>query len=377
MTAVAHNPAFAKKVGISQSVGRDFVEADKGKKVRSGGMPAAINKQDTQHGKMDMPFKSLKRFAGMKSGGKVRRYEDGGDVDLEGVGKIEPEGSFKDAFREARAAGDKTFTWRGKSYTTALRSQDYGDESARMAARAPAPKASASTTPATTTNAGAVTGRTMYDKSRPSDVRKEEATKGFRDVTMTAASMAPGVGPALRGVNALRAANAAKSAAAMKQAAAGTARQVAARNAAREAAYDARRAADMEAGFKKGGMAKYAKGGSVKESKAMVKKEVEFFKKKGAPASMIKHEQAEMKGMRAGGMARSKKDIGADQKMMAPYGKGGMAKYARGGGIESRGKTRGMMVKMAGGGFVRAADGIAQRGKTKAMQVKMKKGGMC
>lgn len=28
MEAVAHNPAFAKKVGISQKVGRDFARAD-------------------------------------------------------------------------------------------------------------------------------------------------------------------------------------------------------------------------------------------------------------------------------------------------------------------------------------------------------------
>ena len=30
MAAVAHNPQFAKKVGIPQSVGRDFNQADKG-----------------------------------------------------------------------------------------------------------------------------------------------------------------------------------------------------------------------------------------------------------------------------------------------------------------------------------------------------------
>ena len=69
MEAVAHNPAFAKKVGISQSVGKDFSAADKGKKFGRGG---AINKQDTQHGSMDMPFKSLKKFGGMKSGGMAR-----------------------------------------------------------------------------------------------------------------------------------------------------------------------------------------------------------------------------------------------------------------------------------------------------------------
>ena len=30
MAAVAHNPAFAKKVGIPQSVGQEFSTADKG-----------------------------------------------------------------------------------------------------------------------------------------------------------------------------------------------------------------------------------------------------------------------------------------------------------------------------------------------------------
>ena len=38
MAAVAHNPAFAKKVGIPQSVGKEFNKADKGKKFGSGGM---------------------------------------------------------------------------------------------------------------------------------------------------------------------------------------------------------------------------------------------------------------------------------------------------------------------------------------------------
>lgn len=33
MVAVAHNAKFAKKVGIPQSVGRDFAEADKRKKL--------------------------------------------------------------------------------------------------------------------------------------------------------------------------------------------------------------------------------------------------------------------------------------------------------------------------------------------------------
>ena len=43
MSAVAHNKAFAKKVGIPQSVGKDFMEADKGKKFKSGGLYANIH----------------------------------------------------------------------------------------------------------------------------------------------------------------------------------------------------------------------------------------------------------------------------------------------------------------------------------------------
>jgi hypothetical protein len=37
MAAVANNPAFAKKAGVPQSVGKDFSEADKGRKFSKGG----------------------------------------------------------------------------------------------------------------------------------------------------------------------------------------------------------------------------------------------------------------------------------------------------------------------------------------------------
>ena len=72
----------------------------------------------------------------------------------------------------------------------------------------------------------------------------------------------------------------------------------------------------------------------MKESKAMVKKEVEFMKKKGAPKAMVKHEMAEM-GMKHGGKAK---------KMSA----GGYTRAAD--GVAKKGKTRGTMVKMMGGG---------------------------
>ena len=62
---------------------------------------------------------------------RKRKFDDGGEVEMEsgsgGYGEVpemkaepEPEKpkTFKEAFAEARAAGDKTFTWNGKKYTT-------------------------------------------------------------------------------------------------------------------------------------------------------------------------------------------------------------------------------------------------------------------
>jgi len=43
MAAVAHNPAFAKKTGIPQKVGKEFAKADEGKKFKRGGLYANIN----------------------------------------------------------------------------------------------------------------------------------------------------------------------------------------------------------------------------------------------------------------------------------------------------------------------------------------------
>ena len=60
MEAVAHSPAFAKKVGIKQSVGQDFATADKGKKFKGGGM--ALFKGKETYGE------ELKEATSLKSG---------------------------------------------------------------------------------------------------------------------------------------------------------------------------------------------------------------------------------------------------------------------------------------------------------------------
>jgi hypothetical protein len=87
----------------------------------------------------------------------------------------------------------------------------------------------------------------------------------------------------------------------------------------------------------------FKKGGDMKESKAMMAKEVGFMKKAGAPKSMIKHEMAEAK-MAKGGISSSLKAHAA-----APASKA-HAGMAKGGGVESKGKTKGKMIAMKRGG---------------------------
>ena len=46
MEAVAHNPSFAKKAGVPQSVGQDFSKADTGKKFSKGGTMGKMSEKD-------------------------------------------------------------------------------------------------------------------------------------------------------------------------------------------------------------------------------------------------------------------------------------------------------------------------------------------
>jgi len=87
MAAVAHNPAFAKKVGIPQSVGKEFNKADKGRKFGTGGDNMKSSKKDMSFDeKVEADNKVKEKDAeeratkyrtdammekGMKKGGKV------------------------------------------------------------------------------------------------------------------------------------------------------------------------------------------------------------------------------------------------------------------------------------------------------------------
>ena len=76
MAAVATNPAVAKKTKIPQSVGKEFMEADKGKKFKGGGemkeSKAMVKKEIGFMKKKGAPKSMIKhemKEAGMKKGG--------------------------------------------------------------------------------------------------------------------------------------------------------------------------------------------------------------------------------------------------------------------------------------------------------------------
>jgi hypothetical protein len=88
MAAVANNPKFAKKAGVSSAVGKEFLTADKGKTFKEGGtmkkmnpgMMAIMAKKKTTPMKMaaggKMPMKDgqpafIGDGKGMKAGGKA------------------------------------------------------------------------------------------------------------------------------------------------------------------------------------------------------------------------------------------------------------------------------------------------------------------
>ena len=95
---------------------------------------------------------------------------------------------------------------------------------------------------------------------------------------------------------------------------------------------------------------KFKEGGEMKESKAMMQKEVSFMKKKGAPKSMIKHEESEMKGMKkmamGGGVMEKKGMTTAKMGKVVSGGNKGFGQHA----VQQKGMTRGTQVKMAKGG---------------------------
>ena len=81
MAAVANNPAFAKKVGISKSVGEEFMKADKTKKFRNGDLVEVDS--DKNPGLSKLPTEVRNKMGYMKKGGMAKKgMKEGGMADM-------------------------------------------------------------------------------------------------------------------------------------------------------------------------------------------------------------------------------------------------------------------------------------------------------
>jgi len=81
MQAVAHNPAFAKKAGVPQSVGKEFTKSGGGEMKES---MKKVKEEVAFMKKKGAPKSMIKhemKEAGMKKGGKVKKMAMGGYAD--------------------------------------------------------------------------------------------------------------------------------------------------------------------------------------------------------------------------------------------------------------------------------------------------------
>ena len=117
MAAVANNPAFAKKVGISKSVGEEFMKADKTKKFKEGGKAdmaqdkAIIKKAFKQHDMQEHKGGKGTKLA-LKKGGMAKKmtkgcgYASGGKVaQLSKANGVATKGKTKGTMVAMRSGG--------------------------------------------------------------------------------------------------------------------------------------------------------------------------------------------------------------------------------------------------------------------------------
>ena len=104
MQAVANSPKFAKKVGVNQSIGREFTKEKsmKTKKMNMGGRAMADRAgAQAMDPRMQMAMKAQQKRAamgGMMKGGKVKKMKKGGNTskmnNLEELGRVDAEKGY-------------------------------------------------------------------------------------------------------------------------------------------------------------------------------------------------------------------------------------------------------------------------------------------
>jgi len=374
MEAVAHNPTFAKKAGVPQSVGKDFSAADKGRKFQKGGatmmgkkVPGAMSAMMARRrmGAGMPPPPQPPAPMGMKKGGKVRRFEEGGATEgqnpridddtraraLAFVAKNEPSTT---KYSDEEEGGGKSFTSKVDKKPPVAKPKNkfsnakFDTSPTRPTYRPIRNNADAAIEYAKGYSYGPKDYETPGNKAERLALDKDpELAKAVEEENKRNPPMKSPTRLATRTSNPIT-----------------------------RSTPEMRPTGKSYFPMKKGGLMKFAKGGMAhggmhkmpdgKMMKNSAMKKDGMPMKDGKPAFMMG------KKMNMGGMARMKeggmpmKDGKPAFLMGKKMNMGGMAKYAKGGGIESRGKTKGTMIRMAAGGSVSSrADGIAQRGKTR------------
>jgi hypothetical protein len=221
MEAIAHSPSFAKKVGVPQSVGKDFAAADKSRKFNTGD---EVTGKKTSFGKGS----GVKRFAlGGPSSGAM-------DMPKVATPSKTPPPPIKTPPPPIKTPPPpiKTPPVVARAIPQKMSDPNVGPQPQKMSDPNVGPQPQKMSDP----NVGPQPQATTYPKA----FRALNQQQQFNEMNPNLANRPPA----------------------------------------------------------------YKRGGEMKESKAMVGKEVAFMKKKGAPKSMLKHEESEMKGMKAGGKVR-------------------------------------------------------------------------
>jgi hypothetical protein len=346
MNAIAHNKAFAKKVGVPQSVGKDFSEADKGKKFKQGGIMAkkemhseksemkmdkaqdkamikkAFRQHDMQEHKGGKGTKLVLKKGGsaMCGGGRAKKMAAGGST-----GSFNSTGSnpYAPAMQTGAIGGLDQLNQSIGTIQNALGGNPKNvGESTQMYKKGGKVKKMAD-------GGGAKMDPRAVAMAQQQAAMAKGGKRNMPMVDPRAPQRAPRAMPAMGG---------------MPQGKPMVGRMPP--------------QANMPVPtMKKGGVAK------------KVTKEMEYDYKTGKKSFSGTTAQRDAHAEKEG--KRVAKDLAYD--MSKGMKKGGMSKMksggacmARGGGIETKGKTKGTMVKMARGG------GIEVRGKTKGTMVKMK-----
>ena len=330
MAAIAHSPSFAKKAGVSQSVGKDFNAADKGKTFNKGGMMKMRKfngEEDSFVGDRDNDPEAQKVYSNVGRGSALVSDDN--------------ENSYYEVTPEQRATS-----------RAATRAASNVTAAAPRAAAAPAkPSSSAGSSTVSPAQETALKKREndAFETTLAKGAKKRADVKAEETSAVTSMPMRGGRVKDDEGVSRY-----ASESLTPEQ------RKDNAKNLAIEAVLAAPMAKGVQFAYRSLQAAKAAKAA----------KAAERARDLSTPMRELLSERraAGFRGHKSGGKIMESKKMRKFNGEEGSMG-GGMAKYAKGGGIESRGKTKGTIIRMASGGSVssasRRADGIAQRGKTR------------